>query len=306
MIRSGGKVRSLKEQKFLAQANGEIQISHALTGSRYNTGTLLLQMETSLIEIRLNKALQALFNGQKEYESLLLGYESLLKDKDSLQAADIRKKLRISTGVMTAEQDEKEARYELARSSIKAPFNGILADVRVRQGQLVRAGDELFSIYDPDDLVVEIKVLESDVGLLQQNMNAAVSPVSYPGRTYNAEVYEINPYVDANGMVEIKLKIRQPASNGQRTALFPGMNCTTLIKIPQGQTLVVPREAIVMRGGRAVVFTIDKGLAKWNYVSTGKDNGAEIEVKQGLEPGARVIISNNLQLSHDAPVQEIN
>src|ERR1700754_1214591 len=70
-INSNGKVRSLKEQQFIAQAGGNIIDCNAEAGARCTAGVLILQMETTLLEIKVNRATQALFNGQKEYESLL-------------------------------------------------------------------------------------------------------------------------------------------------------------------------------------------------------------------------------------------
>jgi membrane fusion protein (multidrug efflux system) len=304
IIRSNGKVRSLKEQRFVSQGGGEVVVSKASNGAWCNAGTILLKMETVPIELKIDRAMLALFNSQKEYESLLLGYESLLKGKDSAQAETIKKKLRISTGMLTAEQDIKQAKYELLKSYIKAPFNGILSDVKIQQGQLVKYGDELFKMYDPNQLTVDIKILESDAGLIKKGMVAIIAPVSSPDKTYKAEVFEINPYVDDNGLLDVKLKINLFASAEESKVLFPGMNCTATLHAPLKKALIVPKEAIVMRSGSPVVFSIEEGLAKWNYVVTGKDNGVEVEIKEGLHAGASVITTNNLQLSHDSPVKQ--
>lgn len=45
---------------------------------------------------------------------------------------------------------------------------------------------------------------------------------------------------------------------------------------------VVPKTAVVLRGGRSVVFTYEAGLAKWNYVTTGLDNGWKIEIVEEI------------------------
>jgi membrane fusion protein, multidrug efflux system len=164
---------------------------------------------------------------------------------------------------------------------------------------LVRAGEELCKIYDPRSLMLEIKVLEADINLLNKSITADITPVSGSSPLYKAALYEINPYVDENGMVTVRLKILN--GNAQ---LFPGMNCTVVIKVPMTQALLVPKEAVVMRDGKPVVFTVEAGKAKWNYVTTGRENGREVEVLSGLSTGQVVIISNNLQLGNDAPVKE--
>jgi membrane fusion protein (multidrug efflux system) len=302
VINTNGKIKSLQEQLISSENGGRLVVCKARTGAAFSQGSMIARFETTSIEYKLEKARLARFNGQKEYESQLLGYENLLKDKSKEQAEEIKQKLRISTGLAGAEQDIKEANYELTKTVIKAPFTGVLADVKVQQGERVKPNQELFRIYDPANLFLEVKILETDVQLLKKGMPAQVAPVSTSQPGYNATVYEINPYVDESGMVLVKLKISGQA--GSRHLLFPGMNCTATIKIPSEKSIVVPKEAVVMRSGKTVVFTLEDNKAKWNYVTVGRDNGQELEIKEGLDAGSKVIITNNLQLANDAPVKE--
>ena len=305
LIQSNGKIKSLKEQVITCESGGKLLVCNAQTGKKFSAGALILQLETTPIQYRIEKAKLTQFNTQKEYESQLLGYESLLKDKTKEEGDEIRQKLKISTGLSGAVQDAKEANYELTKAIVKAPFSGVLANVKVQPMQQLKPGEELFKIYDPTNLLLEIKILETDIAVLKQGISAEVSPVSNPAQLYKAAVFEINPYVDENGMVAVKLKITSPHSFAkEHRLLFPGMNCTATIKVPLTKTLVVPKDAVVMRSGKAVVFTVEKDKAKWNYVTIGRDNGKELEIKEGLAAGAKVIITNNLQLGHDAPVKE--
>lgn len=305
LIQSNGKIKSLKEQVITCESGGKLLVCNAQTGKNFLAGALILQLETTPIQYRIERAKLTQFNSQKEYESQLLGYESLLKDKTKEEGDAIRQKLKISTGLSGAVQDAKEANYELTKAILKAPFTGVLANVKVQPMQQLKPGEELYKIYDPYNLLLEIKILETDIAILKQGIAAEVSPVSNPAQLYKATVFEINPYVDENGMVTVKLKIISPHSPAKKQPfLFPGMNCIVTIKVPLTKTLVVPKAAVVMRSGKAVVFTTEKGIAKWNYVITGRDNGKELEIKEGLAAGAKVIITNNLQLGHDAPVKE--
>ena len=49
-------------------------------------------------------------------------------------------------------------------------------------------------------------------------------------------------------------------------------------------------------------ITYENGFAKWKYVEVGLDNGVDIEILSGLNDGDQVIVSENLQLAHDAQV----
>ena len=304
---TNGKIESLKDQTIVAETNGKILLSNARVGKYVFAGQLVIQVDTTAIAYKIERAKSNQFNTEKEYNSQLLGYETLLKNRSPLESETIRKKLRISTGLATAEQEIKEAYYDLIKTMIAAPFSGVIANVEVQQGQYVNIGDKLFQIYDPDSLLLEVKVLESDVHLIKKGMPADIYPISDPEVEYKAHVYEINPYIDEYGMSKVFLRIhgdtksREPKS--PRT-LFLGMNCSAIINVHYKNTLVVPKEAVVIRSGRSVVFTIEGNKAKWNYVSTGRDNGVQIEIKDGLKANQKVIISNNVQLEHDALIEE--
>ena len=188
---------------------------------------------------------------------------------------------------------------ELEKSTIKAPISGRIADLKVRTGSLVNSGDELFEIINIGQLELKVKVLESDINLISIGQKAEIYPVggSFPDLT--GIVRSINPKVDENGLVQVSILVT--ASKG----LLPGMNARAIIRAPQNNSLVVPKEALVYRSNRPVVFTIENNESKWNYVEVGKDNGREVEILSGIEAGMAVITSNNLQLAHQAPVQII-
>lgn len=307
LLESNGKIKSLREQLVNSESGGKLVICNAQTGKFFGAGSSVAQFETTMIQYKLERARLNLFNNTKEYESQLLGYENLLKDKTAEQGEEIKRKLRISSGLSGTEQDIKEANYELSKSVIRAPFSGVLSDVKIQPGQQVKPGEELFRIYDPANLLLETRILESDISLLRKGTPAEIAPLSDPARKYKASVYEINPYVDENGMVIVKLRVQQTQTEKKGgSLLFPGMNCTITIRIPGSKSVLVPMEAVVIRDGKNIVFTLENGKAKWNDVIVGRTNGKEVEIREGLRGGEDVIISNNLQLSHDAPVKRIN
>jgi membrane fusion protein, multidrug efflux system len=304
-ISVNGKIKSFQDRIFVAPTGTRLVRFGGMPGKSYAAGSAIAQFDIIAYQHRLQRGELDKFNADKEYQSQLLGYENLLKGMSEAEAEAIRKKLKISTGLLTAEQDIKEASYDLSVATIKAPFSGILANVAVKEGEMLAAGKEMFRLYDPGQLGLEVKVLESDIGLVKKNMPASISPLSDPASQFPAQVEDINPYVDENGMITVILKLNPPKKAVSFRELYPGMNCTGSIHIPGNFSLLVPKEAVVMRSDRAVVFTLENGKAKWNYVVTGRDNGREIEIKEGLIKGKKVITSNNLQLAHDAPVQEI-
>ncbi len=67
--------------------------------------------------------------------------------------------------------------------------------------------------------------------------------------------------------------------------------------------LLVPQEAVLVRGGRKLVFVVGDGLAKWRYIESGLENERFVEVLEGVKEGDEIITDGHLTLAHDAEVK---
>ncbi|HAD02944.1 MAG TPA: efflux RND transporter periplasmic adaptor subunit, partial [Porphyromonadaceae bacterium] len=152
------------------------------------------------------------------------------------------------------------------------------------------------TVIDNQSLEADFTVLESELALIKLGDRVRVSPFSAPDAEVEGRISEINPLVNADGMVKVKAAV----SGGGK--LFEGMNVRVRIQRLLGKKLVVPKEAVVLRSGKQVVFTLEKGKAMWNYVTTGLENVDSYTVEDGLKEGDVVIVSGNINLAHEAPV----
>jgi len=67
----------------------------------------------------------------------------------------------------------------------------------------------------------------------------------------------------------------------------------------------VPREALLNRNERDLVFVVQNGLAKWRYVDIGVGNSEYVEILNGVQPGDSVIVEGHYSLGHDVKVNPI-
>ena len=288
-VNSSGTIASANELKITFRGNGILENLKAANGLRMRKGALLAELENDKEELAVQKAIMARDNAQVEFESDSIAYGVKLSPK-------IKTNLMLRSGLGTAKLNLQEARINLENTKVLAPISGVLAEIEQKQGNVVSSGEELGIIYDPDNLEMTGKILETDFKFIQKGLKADIFPLSFPDQSFSATVVEYNPKVDENGMITVKLRL------DQTKGLLPGMNANAVIRVPQQENIIVPREALVMKSGKPVVFTYEGGLAKWKYVELGLDNGVDLEIKAGLEDGSTVIISNNLQLAHDAKV----
>jgi hypothetical protein len=77
-----------------------------------------------------------------------------------------------------------------------------------------------------------------------------------------------------------------------------------VIRKPVPGRLVVPKEALVIRQGKDVIFVRQDSLAIWKYVKVEYENSTSVSVSEGLEPGDLVIVAGNINLAHETIVRE--
>jgi RND family efflux transporter MFP subunit len=299
LINATGKMEALEQIKINAERSGILELMTLKEGDFVEKGKTLARLDLRESQLKLEKAKIALKNAEVNYQSEALSFSEVFEGNDEKRKKEIEDYLKVKSGLYAAELDLREAEMDLEKSTIKAPISGRIADIKVKSGTLVNAGDELFEIINTGQLEIKVKVLESDINLISIGQKAEIYPVGGGFPDLTGTVRSINPKVDENGLVQVS--ILMSATKG----LLPGMNARAIIRAPQNNSLVVPKEALVYRSNRPVIFTIENNESKWNYVEVGKDNGREVEVLSGIEAGMTVITSNNLQLAHQAPVQII-
>ncbi len=296
LIRTTGLVAAVSEAEIRPAAGGVLLEVAIKNGQRVAAGQLLARFDSRERELAVEKAKMQYLERELEFENMLLGFNFDRLGPEA--AAKTKENVRVLSGLGNAEIALKEAELALERTLVTAPAAGIVADLELQQGAYLPTGEKLCSVYQPSPLRVQADVLESDLLRLSLGQPADIYPLAAPDRAFKARLSEINPRVShEQGTVRVWLTLQESAG------LVPGMHARAVLRIPYEQNIIVPKTSVVIRSGRAVIFTEEGGLAKWNYVTTGLENGDETEILEGLKAGSRVITGNNLQLDHDAPVR---
>lgn len=297
LINATGKIDAVDQVKVVIQRQGVLSELLVKEGDVVEKGAVLARLDDSEARFKLERAQIQLKNAQANFDSEILSFGSIMSSEDEDRKSSIQDQIKAKSGFFAAEIDLKEAQMDIEKSVVKAPTSGRVADLKIKKGSLVSNGEEFMEIINLGALELKVKVLESDINYISIGQKAEVYPVSGSAEPFAGTVRSINPKVDENGLVQVSILV----NSGK--GLLPGMNARAIIRAPQNNSIVVPKQALVYRSSRAVVFTIENNESKWNYVEVGKDNGKEVEILSGIEANSTVITTNNLQLAHQAPVQ---
>jgi HlyD family secretion protein len=208
------------------------------------------------------------------------------------------------SGVSVARADLERARLNLERTQVRAPFDGVVNGLTLSAGEQVIVNQALFTLVDNVNIEAEVGVLEADVGKIAPG-GAAILAIPALGDTMAARVDVVSPQFNRETRT-CQVLMRLKNSDGR---MRPGMFARALIAGERFEDrLLVPREAVLMRDGRPLVFKVEGDRAKWLYVELGESNDHLVEITsvlQGgtLDPDDRVVVSDHLTLAHDAKIK---
>ncbi len=321
-IMAEGVIRARSSVGIRSEISGRITAIHCEEGQRVRRGQLLISLDERDYSVALSEArslyLQALSQVAVE-ENLEELWEAegadlnltevmsgdVREQIESLRRGEFRKELAASrTGLAAASAAEERARLNIERCGIRAPFDGVISELRLSKGEWVGANQDIFTITDTVDLEAEVNVLESDLGVLEVGRPVLIA-VPALADTFSARVDIVNPILDTNSRsCRALLRI-----NNESGRIKPGMFVRAAIA---GQVLkdrlLVPREAVLTRDKRPLVFKVADGLSHWVYVELGERNESFVEIKRAvqggtLDEGDPVVVSDNLTLTHGTKVK---
>jgi RND family efflux transporter MFP subunit len=292
---SNGKLIAAQSADLRFESAEPIAAVWVKNGDWVTKGQKLAELATFRLSNRTFQAKDALDRASLEMQDVLIGqgYEP----EDSAQTPPATLKLaQTRSGYDQALAQYQLAAYEEQKAVLTAPFDGTVANLFTKPFNMASVSETFCTIIDTHNLEASFTVLEGEATLIKIGDRVEVTPFSLPAGKTEGRISEINPMVDENGMVRVK------ASVGNRGSLFEGMNVRVHIQRLIGKQLVVPKEAVVLRSGKQVVFTLVGEKAYWNYVQTGVENASSYTITEGLKEGDIVITSGNINLAHESAV----
>jgi RND family efflux transporter MFP subunit len=215
-----------------------------------------------------------------------------------------RELMEVRSGLAAARADAARLELNLERAILKAPFSGVITDLDLNPGERIQSGETVCRLVDQINIEADVGVLESDLGSIEVGRPAWLT-IPALGETIPVRVDVVSPDIDtASRTCSVRLRFKS-----DRGRVKPGMFVRAAIAgRVLGDRVMVPREAILTRDGRPVVFRVEGDRAKWVYVKLGERNEHLVEivrVEQGgpLDAGTLVVVDNHLTLTHEAKIK---
>lgn len=298
-----GDVSALQRARLAAGASGEVRRVRVRVGDRVKRDELLVEIDPSLAAARFRAAAASkeagaaqLERAQRDAERLSVAGPDIAARAEIEQATSERKRAAAERGRLTAA--EAEARAELGRHRVIAPFDGVVASRHVDPGDWVDPGVETIELIDDGEVEVLASIPPDIASLLSVGGKASLER---KGDSTLATIAGIVPALDTESRtVRLRLVPDEPA-----VWLLPGAAVDVRLTIERSEpgALVVPRDALVYGiASIQVVRSVDgkAELVPVEVVARGRD---EVLVRgEGLEAGDPVVTRGNERLFPGQPL----
>ncbi len=291
-----------------ARAQAQIKSAAADQAALKVGGT---QEEVLTLNSQLVKARSAREGAQRNLDSLRrLQQQGAASPGEVRQAEDSLQRAQADVNLLEQKQKERYSSPEVARiesqgseaqaayqgaedalrkSSARAPFDGVVYSVPVKEGAFVQTGDLLLQEADLSRVLVRAFVDEPDVGRLQVGQKVEVTWDAVQGRVWNGTV----------NTVPSTVKLRGNRNVGEATCVIDNQDLRLLPNINVGVTIVVAehsnvltlqRDALRMDDTKPYVFRIVGNRLKTQPVEFSLQNLTRVEIVSGLSEGDTVAL----------------
>lgn len=304
-----GSLRAVNQASVKAKVGGEVREILVREGEAVKAGQILVRMDTSEYQARLEQAKGALSaaRGQLDIAGKTRDNNKALLEKGfiSKNAFDNAES---QFSIARANVESARGAFDVAQKAlgdtvIRAPLSGLVSSRLVQPGEKVSTDNRLLEVVDLREMEMEAAVPAPDIihVSLGQEVKIKVEGLQAP---VSGKVVRINPATQA-GSRSILAYIR--VANPQGT-LRAGMFGEAQLTIAgRSGVLTAPQSAIQSDGGNSYVYAIESGKLVRKAVTLGMrgddGTGPAVEIAGGLAPGAQIVRTNLGVLRAGTPVR---
>jgi HlyD family secretion protein len=312
-VRQGQLLLQLDDADLLSQAARAQALIKAAQADKADVDTggtreELLTLDTQLIKARsardaAQRNLDALRRLQQEGAAsageVKQAEEALQRAQADTTLLEQKKKDRYSqpeVARVQAQAAEAQAAYEAAedalrKSSVRAPFDGIVYALPVKSGAYVQTGDLLLEEGDLYHMLVRAFVDEPDIGRLASGQKIEVTWDAVPGRTWTGTVSAVPSTVKLRGARNVGEVTCSLDNHDLR--LLPNVNVgVTVITAEHTGVLTLQREAVRIDDAKPYVYQVVDDELKRHEVEISLQNLTQVEITAGLSENAVVALSS--------------
>jgi len=289
---STGKIGALNQIDILPEVNGKVTGIYFKEGETVSKGSLLIKLNDADLQAQLLKNKTQLKLAEQKLERLkkLLEIKGISQEDYDAQDNELN----------SLKADNAFILAQIAKTSIIAPFNGVVGLKNISEGSFVSSNTPIASLVQLKPLYIEFSLPEKYSSVFKKGMHVVFANDNLDiNKKHSATIYAIEPKVD-----ELTKTIKARAMYNGSDDFYPGSFVKVYVNLGQiKNALMVPTQCVIpiLKGQK--VFVIKNGTAAESMVSIGVRTDTKIQVTAGLSVGDTIITSGLLSVKKDSKLK---
>ena len=295
-----GIIQAATEAKLSFKVGGMIGKVSVEMGDAVRRGAVMARLDETDYRVQLERASASLKSAEAQLAAARSSFARIenLYINNHLSLSDYEKaRLQVDSSesmLKTARSQWEAARNQLEYTVLKAPFDGVVTAVMARENEMAGAGYPVVLFSASQQLEVRTTVPEKMIARINQGADVTVRFHAFPDQLFQGQISEVSPGVSSASAFPVIVRL-----TGDVKGLLPGMTGTVGIPLERNphasEKIIVPVDAVGHDQEGDYVYVAsdshegDVYVAQKRLVSLGELLADGYEIRQGLEPGDKVI-----------------
>ena len=280
-----------KETKLSAEIQGKINDVLVDVGAFVTKGQSLIQLDNSLLKLQLQSA-------EVQVEGLEADVKrfTVLANADAVQGVQLEK---AELGLKSAKVQRATLLEQINKTTIKAPFNGVVTAKLTEEGAFAAPGVPLLQITDISVLKFSVNVSENDLSSFQLNQTFSINADAYSDVLLSGKATMIGSKANIGSSFPVQFIVSNTSDFKIKSGMFGKVN---LKSDNQKSGIIIPSSAIIGSSSQPQVYKIKNGKAVLHNITIAQKIKNKTVVSKGLEEGDVIVTNGFINLFDNANV----
>ena len=280
-----------KETKVSAEIQGKINDILVDVGSVINKGQTLIQLDNSLLKLQL-QTIELQIEG---LEADVNRYTILAK-ADAIQGVQLEKSI---LGLKSAKVQKATLVEQINKTTIKAPFNGVVTAKLSEEGAFAAPGVPLLQITDITNLKFTVNVPENDLSKFKLNQSYSLTADVYSEISLSGKATMIGSKANMGSSFPVQFSVNNTSDLKIKSGMFGKVNLKNSTK---EMGIIIPASAIVGSANQPQIYLIKNGKSVLQNITISKKIQNKVVVSSGLNEGDVIVTNGFINLFDGANV----
>ncbi|MGH7628376.1 MAG: efflux RND transporter periplasmic adaptor subunit [Gemmatimonadales bacterium] len=290
-INASGQIEAIQSIELKPEIEGRLRQILVREGASVAKGTALFKVDDAELRAELARA-----EAERDLARQALDRTRELLSQRASSQADLE---RAEATARSTEAQVALLSVRLRRTTVRAPFSGVVGQRFVSLGDYVETSTRLAALQTVDPQRAAFQVPERYAEELAVGQRVVFRVAALPGRDFTGSVDFVDPVVQLPGRtIMVKAQVPNPKRELQ-AGMFIEARLATAVR---PNAVIIPEDAVLPLQGASYVWIAKDGKATRRQVELGVRSPGFVEARSGVEGAEQVVVAGQERLSEGAPV----